>query len=219
MLAAGMGADAIVKAVEDMEASATPVKTARQMRNARYYEGRKASEKRLKASYSDHSDAPRLNSDRPRARVEDKTSNSEIEPQEKKQTAQARDVAAFRSELSDLDAERLDGLIKLRKSKRAPVTALSARLFRKDAAACGLSLAEAADTCISRNWTTVKPEYGVRGNAQARGSPAGRPPNVVDLTAQLLRDMEAADERSKAGIGSDQQAALTISTDYRQRVG
>lgn len=53
MLAAGMAPDAIVRAVEEMEATITPITTKRQSRNARYYEQNKdalrlkASEKRL----------------------------------------------------------------------------------------------------------------------------------------------------------------------------
>lgn len=78
MLAAGMPHDAIVHAVAEMEASAAPQKTARQLRNARYYAA-KASEKRLKASEQDVSDDSVLKPSR--VRVEDKTSNSEIEPQ------------------------------------------------------------------------------------------------------------------------------------------
>lgn len=80
MLAAGMAHEDIVRAVADMEAAAAPMKSARQLRNARYYEARKASEKRLNASNSDVSDDSVLNASR--THVEDKTSNSEIEPQE-----------------------------------------------------------------------------------------------------------------------------------------
>lgn len=54
MLDAGMTAEAVVAAVAAMESASNP-RTARQERNRRYYA--KASEKRLKASYSDDSDA------------------------------------------------------------------------------------------------------------------------------------------------------------------
>lgn len=62
MLAAGMDADAIVRAIEDMEAATEARATTedlRRERNRRYYEKR-ASEKRLKASEQDVSDAGRL---------------------------------------------------------------------------------------------------------------------------------------------------------------
>lgn len=55
MLAAGMSHEDIVQAVADMEAAATPTRTARQERNARYYE-KKASEKRLNKTDQDDSD-------------------------------------------------------------------------------------------------------------------------------------------------------------------
>lgn len=60
LIAAGLEGEALIAAVERIEAAmapATPVRTARQERNARYYE-RKTSEKRLKASETSYSDAP-----------------------------------------------------------------------------------------------------------------------------------------------------------------
>ena len=60
MLAAGLSADVIVAAVRDMETAAVPSnRTARQDRNRRYYTA-KSSERRLKASYLDDSDASPL---------------------------------------------------------------------------------------------------------------------------------------------------------------
>lgn len=60
LVAAGLAGDALVTACERIEAATPDVeldtRTPRQKRNARYYD-RKASEKRLKASYSDVSDA------------------------------------------------------------------------------------------------------------------------------------------------------------------
>src|SRR4051812_15847080 len=56
----GFSLEDAVRAAEAYEAAQDPaptMKTARQQRNQRYYEGHKASEKRLKASYSDVSDA------------------------------------------------------------------------------------------------------------------------------------------------------------------
>ena len=52
LIAAGVSGDSLVQAIEDMENASAPERTARQERNRRYYE-KKASEKRLKASYSD----------------------------------------------------------------------------------------------------------------------------------------------------------------------
>lgn len=81
----------------------------------------------------------------------------------------ATDLAEFKAELHDLDAPHLDAIVKHRRSKRGQLTGLAARLFRRDAEACGLSIADAVDTCISRNWITVQPEYlnGRQRTAQA----------------------------------------------------
>lgn len=59
MLAAGMDADAIVAAVDEMESAQQPKRTARQERNRRYYQKRKAdaSEKRLNKTVKTVSDA------------------------------------------------------------------------------------------------------------------------------------------------------------------
>lgn len=115
-------------------------------------------------------------------RVEDKTSNLDIEPQKKDKTPSG-DVAEFKAELSpDIDATRLDALIKHRRSKRAQITGHAARLFRRDAEACGLSVGEAADTCISRNWITVKADWLAK--PQARGSPQ-QAPHISDVFAMI----------------------------------
>ena len=129
-------------------------------------------------------------------RVEDKTSNLEIEPQkeERKQDAPARDVSDFKAELSELDADHLNALIKHRRSKRAAVTGLAAKLFRGAADDCGLSLSQAVETCIERNWITLKPEW--LNKPQARGSP--RP--VDDLIGSLLGKMENVNAVSSAQI-------------------
>jgi uncharacterized protein YdaU (DUF1376 family) len=94
----------------------------------------------------------------------------------KRASARVVDLAEFKSELSDLDSERLDAIIKHRRTKRGQLTGLAARLFRKDADACGLSMPDAVDTCISRNWLTVRPDYlGSRQAAQPRsGAPPGK---------------------------------------------
>jgi hypothetical protein len=84
--------DIIARAMLIGASNAGPQKSARQLRNARYYQNKKeteASEKRLKASYSDGV-LKRLNSDEsvlnktPLARVEDSSSNIEISGGEEK---------------------------------------------------------------------------------------------------------------------------------------
>lgn len=96
------------------------------------------------------------------------------------QNTTSKDHAEFRSELASLDADRLAAIIKHRKSKKAQITGHAARLFLKDVDACGISLVEAVDTCISRNWITVKPDWIVRPHPQA---PPPRQPSLADAFA------------------------------------
>lgn len=98
-------------------------------------------------------------------RVEDNNPSQKIITSKKTNTREA-DLDGFKAEFPDLDAERVDNLVKHRRRKNGALTAHAARLFRKDAAACSLSLPDAVDACISRNWITVKPEY-FRARAQA----------------------------------------------------
>jgi hypothetical protein len=119
------------------------------------------------------------------ARVEDNLLPEEITGKEdnKKKAASLSDVQAFRAELSELDAERLDAIVKHRRSKKGQLTALSARLFVKDATACSMSLSEAVDACISRGWLTVKPEY-FAGRKSATAPP--RRDTYVDAMNRIL---------------------------------
>lgn len=141
--------------------------------------------------------------------VEDKLLPKEIEPQkeqEEKKGAQARDVSDFRAEFPDLDTPRLEALIKHRRSKRAQITGHAARLFRSAAAECGLSLSQAVDTCIDRNWITLKPDW--LNKPQARGSP---PRGVDDLISSLLSDMDTADANATTQTEGYPAAPLRIS--------
>jgi hypothetical protein len=91
MLAAGMDHDAIVAAVADMESAATPsqpARTARQERNARYYQTKvrlKSSERRLKASETSYSDASHPNDGNPSSSTVEFNLNPE-EPSKKTPT-------------------------------------------------------------------------------------------------------------------------------------
>ncbi|MDB6035988.1 MAG: hypothetical protein JWM16_6326 [Verrucomicrobiales bacterium] len=116
----------------------------------------------------------------PRAtHVEELTTTQKIEPQEVKQEPRRNDASEFKAELSSLDTERLDALIKHRRAKKGQITGHAARLFRRDADACGLTLSQAVDTCISRNWITVKPEWL---QAQQRAGPgSSKPPTASEI--------------------------------------
>lgn len=112
--------------------------------------------------------------DIPRARVEDNLPTKDTSGRQDKKNTKREDEDEFRADLaSDLPADLLDGIIKVRRDKRGQVTGLSARYFRDDAAACGMTVAEAAKHCVSRSWITVKPEYfrGKQGPPNAPPQP------------------------------------------------
>lgn len=117
-------------------------------------------------------------------RVEDKPLPTEIEPQEqegRKKRAPDGDAAAFRAALSPfLDTERLDAIVKHRRTKRAQVSAHAAGLFLRAAESAGLSVAEAVDTCIERGWLTVKADWLA---PKGRAGPASRAPSQADVFA------------------------------------
>lgn len=100
------------------------------------------------------------------------------------------DLDEFKAEFPELDADRLNAIVKLRRSKRGQLTGHAAKLFRRDAEACGLSLADAVDTCISRNWITVKAEWldSPKGRANAP-PPRPKPKSVGDMFADQARQM------------------------------
>ena len=128
------------------------------------------------------------------ARVEVKTSNLDIEPQEKNKTR--GDAAGFVNALRALlDEERLDALVKHRRSRKAPVSAYAAELFIAAAKTCGISIAEATDHCIERNWLTVKPDW-LAAKPQARGSP---PLRMDDFLGAVI------DQQERQHAGPDQK--------------
>jgi hypothetical protein len=138
------------------------------------------------------------------ARGEDKPLPQKIEPQESKKeqvaTSAKRDADAFKAELAtDLDPEVLDSFVRVRRNKRGALTGFAARLFREDAAKCGLSVPEAATECVRSSWITVKPEYF---DNRPRGSPkAPQLSEVFNLIGQRAAD-EQQRETAKGSSGS-----------------
>lgn len=124
------------------------------------------------------------------ARGEINSSNKKISGQEENKEdapkARVRDLADFKAALSELDAERIEAIVKHRRSKRGQLTGHAAKLFIADAATCGMSLAAAVDTCISRNWITVKPEY-LRDRRQATAPPRGGKETPFDALDDISR--------------------------------
>jgi hypothetical protein len=175
MIARGFTIEQALDAAEAFEDAMAPKSTARQARNARYYQNKKAtkaSEKRLKASETSNSDDSVLNQTPPHARVEDNLQTKNITGEkENKKAASLSDLAAFKADLErDATAEQVDAFAKHRRAKNGQNSAYAATLFRRDAQACGLSVSQAIDTAISRGWLTVKPEY-LAGRQQRSTAP------------------------------------------------
>lgn len=180
MAEAGATPEAIALAVEAIEAlqqidSDRKAKRAEQKRNER---DRKATVARQSLDIP----SPKEKSPTPPKEI---TPSLVSEPNGSSTKARANDLSEFKAELSELDAERLNAIIKHRRSKNGQLTGHSARLFRRDAGACGLSLQDAVDTCISRNWITVKPEYLAERRHQATSPP--RKPNAFDAYDEIAR--------------------------------
>lgn len=116
---------------------------------------------------------------------------SDITPSAKSSPAK-NDLAGFIEVLSELGSDRLDALVKVRRAKRAPINAYSATLFSKAAEKCRITVTEAADMCIERNWLTVKPEWIAAPTS--RGSPSSQKPRTIaEASARLVAQMREAE--------------------------
>ena len=93
------------------------------------------------------------------------------------------------------DDERIEAILAHRRTKRASMTAHSAKLFLRDAAAAGLSVSEAIDTCISRNWITVKADWLANSIPHRQStSPPGN---------GMLAALDAAERAGLLSVGAD----------------
>lgn len=176
LMAAGLEGDELMAIVRSIEADTAPkAKSANAERQARF----RARQKAQSVTDNVTNNVTETSQVTPLVRVDDKPNTTQIDPIKK---TPSRDVADFRQEFASLDSERLEALIKHRKAKKAQMTGHAARLFKRDADACNLPLAEAVDTCISRNWITVKPDWLAK--PAARGSPGGKPLSVNEIIRQ-----------------------------------
>lgn len=213
LVAAGLSSEQIAVVMEMMERDATAYAKAEETRKAKIRE-RVANWRDKQRNVTETLPKVTVRLTGGDAHVEDKTSNLDIEPQkeEKKQDAQARDVSDFKAEFSDLDTDHLNALIKHRRSKRASITGLSARLFREAADNCGLPLSQAVETCIDRNWITIKPDW--LNKPQSRGSPPPKPRGVGGVFSDFVsgfEDGQSSDDRSGETVGS-----TVLSLPYRR---
>lgn len=211
LMDAGLEGAALLRVVASIEADNKPkARSANAERQARYRD------KKRRESVTDNVTSNVTESvtkaSLPHARVEDnlQTKNSTGQKENKKST-RASDEAAFRADLStDLPAELLDGVVKLRREKRGQVTALSARLFRDDAAACGMSVSDAAQACVSRNWITVKPEYFRDRQHRGQGPPRTGKRNFADVALDRMNG------NGPEGIFGDHGDAQRVSAGQRE---
>lgn len=159
LVRAGLEGEALIAAaerIEDADGTDLPARTARQERNRRYYENRKASEKRLKASYSDVSDAPDPALDKkgvPPNPLTEKTQPTPSPPIVPPAPKSAREELAV-----VLDAERAAAVIEHRQRLRKPLTAYAAkRLALKFAQAPDANAA--ADAMVENGWQGFEPSW------------------------------------------------------------
>lgn len=139
---------------------------------------------------------------------------SDITPAAKPSPAK-NDLSDFMSVLAELGPDRLDALIKVRRAKRAPINAYSATLFLKAAEKCRITIIEAADMCIERNWLTVKPEW--IAPPMARGAaPPQKPRNIAEASTQLLERMRNANTESRTSDSLPEQNVPRLAPPVRQ---
>lgn len=195
LMAAGLDGDDLLRVVASIDADNQPGKRSTgATRQARYRANLRAKSVTGDVT-SDVTES--VTGDAPLTRVEDKPLTTEITKAGSKKTRSA-DADAFKAELSDLDPEHLTALIEHRRRKRGAITAKAARMFRSDAERCGLTLADAVDTCIRRNWIALEPEWLAKPNARAGPE---RPPPLADV-------FKLVKERTADGQG--QQASSSV---------
>jgi hypothetical protein len=189
MLSAGMPHDAIVAAVADMEAAATPVRTARQERNKRYYD----SQKRLKASEQDVSDVQ----DEPKGSLETKAPtplktlnpSKENPPKggQKKGSRLSADWTASKADLAYAASQNISGVWLDREIEK----------FRNYWTAKGGATAVKRDWAATwRNWVLSAVE---RGPPHGQGPPSGRG-SLTDAAIELQHQTRRHHDEPKPNI-------------------
>lgn len=136
--------------------------------------------------------------------VEDKPLPTETNKPKKQNTG--ADLDAFKGALSGVcDSDRIEAFVKLRRTKRGQLTGHAANLFKTDAAKCGLSIPDAIDTCIRRNWITVEPEWLAKPHSRA--GPSQQAPSMSQIL-EVIRDQASADEPEHPEDRSSLRAAI-----------
>lgn len=184
MAEAGATPEAIAIAVEAVEA----VQSKDAERRAKRAEQKRQERDRRATVARPESDTPSPKKETSPTPPKEKTTPSISEANASSSTPRG-DLAEFRAELAaDLSPGLLSELEKHRAKKKAPMTGHAARLFRRDVDACGISLPEAVNTCISRNWITVKPDW-IAPKPDYRNQSGGKRTSS-QAAADLLQELE-----------------------------
>lgn len=206
MIRAGVDPDMVERVHDEIVAAAVqsvaPVRTARQGRNARYY-AKKASERRLNASYSDVSDANKTEENASREEYNTTRAPAVIpvgisndippidtplptvgtpKPKKTKNPTPQEILSEVVSEKTAAD------VVAHRKALRKPLTPRAAELLAKTLAASG-DAEHAAATMIERGWQGYRADWdGAKPNARAGPS---RPPEKRNTVFQAAQEMMA----------------------------
>jgi hypothetical protein len=223
LMDAGVDGDDLLRIVESIDNTPKP-RSANAERQARHRERLRA------AGVTNNVTNNVTESVTPHVRVEDNLQTKEISGQGKKKTAR-ENLADFVSELSSiLDADRVQALVEVRRTKGGKLNGHAARLLIAKIRDCGIAPAEAADAMALRNWISIEPEWlGNRKSSQATAPPPPR--NAGELARlELLngtrndppnpepRLLEARDGNRETG-GSGIARRFTVAPNILGRVG
>lgn len=202
LAAAGLSTDQIALVMEMMERDAKAYADAEEARKSK---GRERMAKwRLERHRNVTVQSPNVREPLTRA-VEDKPLPKDIEPQDKK-TSRTSDVDAFVAGLTpDVPGEILTDFVKVRRKKRGALTGYAAKLFREDAAACSMSVADAAKECVRSSWITVKPEYFA---SRQRAGPSPPPPLKDTPANAAKRRLEILQNERRNGSQTDDHQSV-----------
>lgn len=217
LIAAGVSGDDLVRAVAEMEAQAAPaapVRTARQERNARYYQKR-ASEKRLNSGNQDVSDvsdaSPVLSS--PEGSSPTPPSPKPLQSVPPSPPKGGSSPTARQALAAVLDADRVGAVLDHRQKIRKPLTAHAAKLLAGKFSRCPDPNA-AADAMIANGWQGFEPEWLERRQQPQAQSQA--PPQKSAF--QQRQDEIYRKLKRETGDRDDQFAGTTLDIgpgDYR----
>lgn len=203
MQAAGAPMEAILIAVEAVEAAKNELEGEKEKNRAAVRERvRKHRENKAKPECNVTETLPSRygNHTRAHTRVEDnlqtKIHTGDKDTQTRKSASVGKsDLEEFRSVLAEFtDADRIEAFVKHRRTKRAAFTAHAAKLFIRDARSAGLTVPEAIDTAISRNWITVKADWLTPKGGQRANSDPPRQPHQDSFQAAIQRRLSKAHE-------------------------